>query len=60
MDAEALLEKELDIIHLVRKLRKLEALFKVLLSKHERQLLLFIKSNVLGPHKKKGKEKILP
>ena len=54
------MEKELDIIHLVKKLRKVDALFKVLLSKQERQLLPFIKSNVLGASKKSEQPKSTP
>ena len=54
------MEKELDIIHLIRKMRKVEALFKVMLSKQERQMLLFVRHNLLGAKKKGEKVKKMP
>lgn len=59
LEGKERLESELDIIQVIKKLRKLDALIKVLLSEHEQHILPFIQSNLLGASQalpKKGEE----
>lgn len=48
IEGRVMLEKELDIIHVVKKLRRFEALTKVLMTEHENYFFPYININLLG------------